>query len=109
MASTGGVGGTNGPGLYPGTGYAKVSLATGVTEVKLTSLGVFPDDGFTGYPVFDDRGGRWGDYSAAVVDAHGDIWVANETIPCQELLGPGNGCYRSLLANWGTLVAKITP
>ena len=98
-----------GPGLYPGTGYAKVSLATGVTEVKLTSRGVFPDDGFSGYPVFDDRGGRWGDYSAAVVDAHGDIWVANETIPCQELLGPGNGCYRSVLANWGTLVAKITP
>ena len=27
------------PGLFPGTGYAKVSLATGATEVKLTSLG----------------------------------------------------------------------
>jgi hypothetical protein len=98
-----------GPGLFPGTGYAKVSLAAGATEVKLTSQGVFPDDGFTGYPVFDDRGGRWGDYSAAVVDAKGDIWVANENIPCQELKGPGNGCFRSLLANWGTLVAKITP
>jgi len=98
-----------GPGLYPGTGYAKVSLATGATEVKLTSRGVFPDDGFTGYPVFDARGGRWGDYSAAVVDANGDIWMASETIPCQELNGPGNGCFRSVLANWGTLVAKITP
>jgi len=98
-----------GPGMFPGTGYAKVSLATGVTEVKLTSRGVFPDDGFTGYPVFDDRDGRWGDYSAAAVDAKGDIWVANETIPCQEFFGPGNGCYRAVLANWGTLVAKITP
>lgn len=33
----------------------------------------------------------------------------SETIPCQELNGPGNGCFRSALANWGTLVAKITP
>jgi hypothetical protein len=98
-----------GPGMFPGTGYAKVSLGTGVTEVKLTSRGAFPDDGFTGYPVFDDRGGRWGDYSAAVVDATGDIWVANEMIPCQEFLGPGKGCFRAVLANWGTLVAKITP
>jgi len=98
-----------GPGMFPGTGYAKVSLASGATEVKLTSRGVFPDDGFTGYPVFDDRGGRWGDYSAAVVDMNGDIWVANETIPCQEFAGPGKGCYRATLANWGTLVAKITP
>jgi len=98
-----------GPGLFPGTGYAKVSLGTGATEVKLTSRGVFPDDGFTGYPVFDDHGGRWGDYSSAVVDATGAIWVANETIPCQELQGPGNGCFRSTLANWGTLVVKINP
>jgi len=98
-----------GPGMYPGTGYAKVSLASGATEVKITSKGVFPDDGFTGYPVFDDRGGRWGDYSAAVVDASGNIWVANEQIGCQELAGPGKGCFRSLLANWGTLVAKIVP
>ena len=98
-----------GPGMFPGTGYAKVSLATGVTEVKQTSRGVFPDDGFTGYPVFDDRGGRWGDYSAAVVDPSGNIWVANEMIPCQEAAGPGNGCYRAVLANWGTMIAKITP
>jgi hypothetical protein len=98
-----------GPGMFPGTGYARVSLPTGATEVKLTSRGAFPDDGFTGYPVFGDRGGRWGDYSAAVADANGDIWVANETIPCQEFSGPGNGCFRTTLANWGTLVAKITP
>lgn len=98
-----------GPGMFPGTGYARVSLAAGATEVKLTSRGAFPDDGFTGYPVFDDRGGRWGDYSAAVVDANGDIWVANEMIPCQELPVIGPGCFRSLAANWGTLVAKITP
>src|SRR5204863_5644625 len=58
-----------GPGLFPGAGYARVSLAAGTPEVKLTARGVFPDDGFTGYPVFDDRDGRWGDYSAAVTDA----------------------------------------
>ncbi len=95
-----------GPGLFPGTGYAKLSLGTGATEVKLTSQGAFPDDGFTGYPVFDDHGGRWGDYSAAVADASGSIWVANEMIPCQQVNGR---CVRSVLANWGTLVAKINP
>jgi hypothetical protein len=69
-----------GPGLFPGAGYAKVSLPAGAIEVKLTAPGVFPDDGFTGYPVFDDRDGRWGDYSAAVTDSTGNIWVANEMI-----------------------------
>ena len=98
-----------GPGLFPGTAYAKVTLAAGATEVKLTSLGAFPDDGFTGYPVFDDRDGRWGDYGAAVADADGNIWVANEMIPCQEFAGPGNGCFRTTFANWGTLIAKIIP
>lgn len=98
-----------GPGVFPGAGYAKVSLPAGATEVKVTAPGVFPDDGFTGYPVFDDRDGRWGDYSAAVTDATGNIWVANEMIPCEEFRGPGNGCFRSLAANWGTLVAKIIP
>src|SRR5205085_2493052 len=39
-----------GPGLFPGAGYAKVSLATGATDVKITARGAFPDDGFTGYP-----------------------------------------------------------
>src|SRR4051794_1798069 len=98
-----------GPGLFPGAGYARVSLAGGATEVKLTARGVFPDDGFTGYPAFADRDGRGGDYSAAVTDASGNIWVANEMIPCDEFLGPGNGCFRTVLANWGTLVAKIIP
>ena len=95
-----------GRGMFPGTGYAKVSLATGATEVKLTSRGVFPDDGFTGYPVFDDRGGRWGDYSAAVVDANGDIWVANEPFPVRSSR-VRQGMLPQPLANWGTLVAKI--
>ena len=56
--------------------------------------------------LFDDHGGRWGDYSAAVVDASGSIWVANEMIPCQQVNGR---CVRAVLANWGTLVAKINP
>jgi hypothetical protein len=76
-------------------------------EVKLTSRGVFQTTGLR-LTVFDDHGGRCGD-SSAVVDANGAIWVANETIPCQELQGPGNGCFRSILANWGTLVVKINP
>jgi hypothetical protein len=30
-------------------------------------------------------------------------------IPCQEFRGPGNGCFRTTFANWGTLIAKIIP
>jgi hypothetical protein len=65
--------------------------------------GVVPADGFTGYPAFDGNGvERWGDYSAAVADSSGRVWVATEYIP-------GTFGFPQFIANWGTYVASVTP
>lgn len=43
---------------------------------------------------------RWGDYSAAVSDVNGTIWMADEYIVDQP---------RTTLANWNTFVSTVTP
>ena len=54
-----------------------------------------------GYRSFGFEGvGRWGDYSAAVADTSGRIWMATEYIP---------NAPRTGLANWGTFIARVTP
>lgn len=87
-----------GTGMYPSVGYADIDVVNGAGSIKLVALGTEPDDGFTGYTFFSDRAGRWGDYSAAVADADGVIWFANEYIP---------GGKRTLLANWGTFIGRV--
>ena len=93
---------TTGPGLFPSTGYAPLSLTAGTGAVRIAGAGVLPDDGFTGYRAFrsGSKVGRWGDYSAAVADPSGTVWFAGEFIP---------GRPRTPLANWGTFVAHVTP
>ena len=71
--------------------------------VQVFGAGTKPDDGFTGYPAYGGNGtGRWGDYSAAVSDPAGNVWVAAEYIP-------GTFGYPQFLANWGTKIASVTP
>jgi hypothetical protein len=68
--------------------------------VHIAAAGTAPEDGFTGYPSLGgDVAARWGDYSAAVADEHGNLWFATEFIPAAS---------RTLLANWGTFIGKIT-
>ena len=67
---------------------------------------VLPDDGFTGYPPESGLAtnvGRWGDYTAAVSDANGNIWFGAEYIPNTALFS------RSTFANWGTFISAVTP
>ncbi len=86
---------------YPSVAYVPIDAVKGAGSIKLVALGAAPDDGFSGYPIFGGgRAGRWGDYSAAVADADGTIWFANEYIP---------GRARTLLANWGTFIGKVAP
>ena len=47
---------------------------------------------------FGGRVARWGDYTAAVADADGSIWIATEYIP---------NAPRTLLANWGTFIGRV--
>ncbi|HWD00830.1 MAG TPA: hypothetical protein VG456_28935 [Candidatus Sulfopaludibacter sp.] len=89
-----------GPDFYPTAAYATLDMIAGSGPIQLAALGAFPDDGFTGYGAFGGRVARWGDYSAAVADSDGSIWMATEYIPYAP---------RTLLANWGTFIGKIVP
>jgi hypothetical protein len=87
-----------GPDYYPSAAYVLIDAANGAGDVHIAGAGTEPEDGFTGYQ--DGRTSRWGDYSAAVADATGNIWMATEYIP---------GGPRTSLANWGTHVSRVTP
>ena len=91
-----------GPNYFPSAAYASISSEDDQTPVvHLAKSGAVPADGFTGYVSEGGNGvERWGDYTAAVSDADGNIWMATEYIPA----GP-----RTLLANWGTFISKVTP
>jgi hypothetical protein len=102
--------------VYPSAAYSRIGRnGTGVPRV--VAWGVGPADGFTGYEPLDpgDEGvERWGDYSAAVADEQGAIWFATETINQRcgfqaYLADPTCGGTRSLLANWGSIIAKVRP
>ena len=84
--------------MYPSAAYVSLS-STGAGAVNIVAAGAGPDDGFTGYPIVTGTNvGRWGDYSAASADEDGAVWFATEFIP---------NAPRTILANWGTYIAKV--
>ena len=90
-----------GPTYFPSTGYVSLPSRGGAGQVHISGAGAGPDDGFTGYPEYTgETVGRWGDYSATVVDEYGNFWSAAEYIP---------GTPRTALANWGTFVTRVSP
>jgi hypothetical protein len=93
-----------GKNYFPSAAMVHLSSTGSVTSgIQVVAAGTTPDDGFTGYPAFDGAGvGRWGDYSAAVADGSGTVWVATEYIP-------GTFGFPQFIANWGTYVAGVTP
>ena len=92
-----------GPNYFPSVAYVPVSTP-GYQSVRLAGPGALPDDGFTGYKFYGGNGaGRWGDYSAAVADERGNIWIAAEYIPDNTPPNPP----RTPLANWGTFIGSI--
>jgi hypothetical protein len=93
-----------GPDFFPSTAYAAIDATHGVGDIHIAGAGQGPEDGFTGYDQFGGDVSRWGDYTAAV--AVGDtVWFATEYIahPATDLTS------RTLLANWATFVAHVTP
>jgi hypothetical protein len=90
-----------GPHYFPSAAYATISLA-GAGDVHILAPGYRPDDGFTGYPEYGgaDHVARWGDYSAAVAQSDGRIWLGVEYISSDP---------RTSLANWGTFVGRVEP
>ena len=89
-----------GPDYYPSAAYVRVPGSAAPSVLNVAAAGAGPEDGFTGYVTFSGRTARWGDYSAAAVDEAGNLWFATEYIPALP---------RTLLANWGTYIGKITP
>lgn len=84
--------------FFPSAAFATLDANSGAGPIVISGPGAFPDDGFSGY--FPFRVARWGDYSAAVADENGAIWFGNEMIP---------NAPRTLFANWGTFITKVTP
>jgi len=98
-----------GENFYPSAAYATLDAATGAGPIVITAPGFAPDDGFSAYAPFAvSRVARWGDYSAAVADEHGNLWLATESInpalPPETQLPPG-----ALLANFGTFITEVKP
>lgn len=101
------------PRRYPTAAYSPITNSAG--NVRVAGAGVGPDDGFTGYASEVGPPGlvaRWGDYSAAVADSDGNIWIAAEYIGqsctfAQFALDTTCGGTRSLLANWGTFIGRV--
>ncbi len=88
-----------GPTTYPSPSFISIDGSGVAGPVRVPEVGAGPEDGFTCYRAFGDRsrGCRWGDYSEAVADENGDIWMAVEWIP---------NTARTELANWGTYVMR---
>jgi hypothetical protein len=80
---------------FPSAAYTPIDAVNGAGEVHIAGPGAGPQDGFTEYPAFGAPvRPRWGDYSAAVADTDGSIWLAVEYIP---------NAPRDIFANWGVV------
>jgi hypothetical protein len=98
-----------GPDVFPSTAYASIDAVNGVGDIHIAAAGQGPEDGFTGY---DNPKGvlgngdvaRWGDYTAAVADGD-SVWFATEYIAHPAT----DRTTRTVLANWATFVAHVTP
>lgn len=89
-----------GPDYYPSAAY--VPIVNGEAgAISISGAGQLPEDGFTALKAFGGHGvTRWGDYSAAVSDVNGNIWMGDEYIVNQP---------RTTFANWNTFVSTVTP
>lgn len=90
-----------GPNNHPSAAWAPVSLSSGAGPVFVSAPGADAADDFSAVKAFGGHGTiRWGDYSAAVSDPSGTVWMANEYI---------SGVEKDSMANWATFVAHVTP
>jgi len=88
-----------GPDYFPSAAYTRLDVANGDGDVHSPRRVPALRMDFSGYRAFGgNRVARWGDYSAAVADENGSIWIATEYIPR----------YAYGLANWGTFVAQVS-
>jgi hypothetical protein len=90
-----------GPDYHPSAAWAPLSLASGAGPVYVAAAGQNANDDLSALKAFQGDGvTRWGDYSAAVSDPSGTVWMGTEYI---------SGVERTTLANWATYISHITP
>jgi hypothetical protein len=90
-----------GPDYHPSAGWAPLSLSTGAGPVYLAAPGQAAFDDFSAAKAYGGNGSaRWGDYSAAVSDTAGNIWMGVEYI---------SGVERTALTDWATFISHVTP
>jgi hypothetical protein len=90
-----------GPDYHPSAAWAPLSLASGAGPIYVAAAGQNADDDFSSAKAFGGSGsGRWGDYTAAVADPSGKVWMGVEYI---------SGVERTAFANWATYVFGVTP
>lgn len=91
----------SGPDYHPSAAWAPLSLAGGAGPVYIAALGQNADDDFSSVKSYGGSGaGRWGDYTAAVSDPAGNVWMGVEYI---------SGVERTPYANWATYLFHVTP
>jgi hypothetical protein len=91
----------SGTSWFPSAAWVSLGANGATSAVHVAAAGQLPEDGFTGYVIEGGAGtARWGDYSAAQADEHGNLWMATEYIP---------NAPRTLFANWGTRVMMVSP
>jgi hypothetical protein len=88
-----------GKNFFPSAAYTTIDMTSGTGPVHIGGAGTEPIDGLFGYVALGGVS-RWGDYSAAVPDADGSLWIATEYVP---------GGPRDPSENWGTFVGHLVP
>ncbi len=90
-----------GPDYHPSGAWAPVSLSSGAGPIHIIAAGMDPIDDFSSLKAFGGHGvDRYGDYTAAVSDPSGTVWMGAEYI---------SGIERTQFANWSTFVSHVTP
>jgi len=91
----------SGTSYFPSAAWVSLGANGSTSSVHVAAAGAGPEDGFTGYVIEGGDGtARWGDYHAATADEAGNLWTSVEYIP---------NAPRSLFANWGTRIMRVSP
>ncbi len=88
----------SGPDYFPSAAYSLLDSTGFQGPIVISKAGTGPQDGFTGAGA--NRVSLWGNYSSSYADELGNVWFAAECIPNMQ---------RTVMANWGTYITRVTP
>jgi hypothetical protein len=90
-----------GPNYHPSAAWSPLSLSSGTGPIYVAAAGQNAVDDFSSLKAYlGDGVDRWGDYTAAVSDSSGNVWMGVEYI---------SGIERTYFANWATYLFHVSP